>query len=198
MMSPQPMMRSLLFLPGNRENFYLKAPSLGADGYVIDFEDSVPDGEKATARRLMSVHAPLLAQTGSVWVRTNGHTVDHFADDISAASAIPDIRGLMLPKVDNTDDVRRIDAVLALSETEHGRAAGSLRLLLIIESAKAAWLAYDLATASNRVETLCFGGAQDGDLMTDLGADWSNDGAALLYARQRVLLACVYRIFDST
>jgi citrate lyase subunit beta/citryl-CoA lyase len=183
------MMRSLLFLPGNRESFYLKAPSLGADGYVIDLEDSVPDGEKAAARQLMSIHAPLLARSGSVWVRTNGHTARHFADDISAVSAITGIQGLMLPKVDNTDDVRQIDTVLTLSETKHGRAAGGLRLILIIESARAAWLAYDLVTASNRVETLCFGGARDGDLMTDLGVDWSNDGAALLYARQRLLLA---------
>ncbi len=183
------LMRSLLFLPGNQEKFCLKAATLPADGTVIDLEDSVPDSEKPAARTMMSEHAPLLAKTGAVWVRVNAHQSTHFAADIAAVTATSAIGGLMLPKVESVDDLREIDAVLARSEAEHGRAAGSLRLLLIIESAKAAWLAYDLATASPRVESLCFGGARDGDLMADLGADWSNDGAAMLHARQRVLLA---------
>ena len=36
------LMRSLLFLPGNREKFLEKAASFDADGFIIDFEDSVP------------------------------------------------------------------------------------------------------------------------------------------------------------
>jgi citrate lyase subunit beta/citryl-CoA lyase len=182
-------MRSLLFLPANREKFYAKAAALPADGYVIDLEDSVPESEKAAARRMMSDHAPRLATSGAVWARVNAHQSAHFAADIASVAAMSVIGGLMLPKIDSADDLRQIDAMLTRSEAEHGRAAGSVRLLLIIESAKAAWLAYDLATASPRVESLCFGGARGGDLMTDLGADWLNDGSALLYARQRVLLA---------
>ena len=33
------------------------------------------------------------------------------------------------------------------------------------------------------------GSAQDGDLQTDLGADWSPEGTELLYARSKVLLS---------
>jgi hypothetical protein len=46
-----PLMRSLLFLPGNREKFLEKALALDADGFIIDFEDSVPVAEKAAARK---------------------------------------------------------------------------------------------------------------------------------------------------
>jgi citrate lyase subunit beta / citryl-CoA lyase len=183
------LMRSLLFLPANQEKFYVKAADLPADGYVVDLEDSVPESEKTAARKMMSVYAPRLAEAGAVWARVNAHQSAHFAADIAAVTATSAIGGLMLPKIETVDDLRQIDAMLARSEAEHGRAAGAIRLLLIIESARAAWLAYDLATASPRVASLCFGGARDGDLMTDLGADWSNDGSAMLYARQRVLLA---------
>jgi citrate lyase subunit beta/citryl-CoA lyase len=119
----------------------------------------------------------------------NAHQSVHFMADIAAVAAISSVAGLMLPKIESVDDLRQIDAALTRSETDHDRRAGSLRLLLIIESAKATWLAYELAAASSRVESLCFGGARDGDLMVDLGVDWSNDGAAMLHARQRVLLA---------
>jgi citrate lyase subunit beta/citryl-CoA lyase len=38
------------------------------------------------------------------------------------------------------------------------------------------------------VASVCFGGAEDGDLVTDLGCQWSAEGTALLYARSKVLL----------
>lgn len=182
------LMRSLLFLPGNRETFYAKAAGVRADGYVVDLEDSVPGGEKLAARQLMSAQSPLLAKAGALWVRVNDHSSEHHLADVGAAASAA-ATGLMLPKVESTDDLRQVDLTLSRVERERGRQTSPLRLILIVESAKAAWLAYDLATASSRVAALCFGGARDGDLMTELGADWSNDGAAMLYARQRVLLA---------
>ena len=65
-----PLMRSLLFLPVNREKFLEKAAELDADGFVIDFEDSVPATEKAAARKCLATHAPAL-RGKSIWVRPN-------------------------------------------------------------------------------------------------------------------------------
>ena len=42
-MTAAPTMRSLLFLPGNREKFLEKAAAFDASGFIVDFEDSVPD-----------------------------------------------------------------------------------------------------------------------------------------------------------
>ena len=49
-----PLMRSLLFLPGNREKFLENAPALDADGFIFDFEDSVPVAEKAAASAVVA------------------------------------------------------------------------------------------------------------------------------------------------
>ena len=43
-------MRSLLFVPGNRRDMQEKAVSFTADILVPDMEDSVPVGEKSAAR----------------------------------------------------------------------------------------------------------------------------------------------------
>ena len=59
----------------------------------------------------------------------------------------------------------------------------------MIESARGVLFAYQIATAAQRVASLCLGGAEDGDLQTDLGCAWSIDGPELLYARQHTLLA---------
>lgn len=188
-MDPAALMRSLLFVPADQERLYAKAAELAADGYVVDLEDSVAEARKPAGRALVATHAARLAAAGSVWIRVNGHASPHFEEDIAAAASLDCVAGLVLPKIDGPDDLRAVEPSIARAEAAHGRAAGSLRLIVIIESAKAAWLSYDIAVSSGRVETLCFGGARDGDLMASIGCDWSNDGSALNHARQRVLLA---------
>ena len=46
-------LRTLLFVPGNRQNMIEKARNLPADVLVLDLEDSVPSIEKANARALV-------------------------------------------------------------------------------------------------------------------------------------------------
>ena len=44
------MFRSLLYVPANNERFVAKAADRGADGIILDLEDSIPATEKASAR----------------------------------------------------------------------------------------------------------------------------------------------------
>jgi citrate lyase subunit beta/citryl-CoA lyase len=98
-------MRSLLFLPGNREKFLEKAADLDADGFIVDFEDSVPASEKAAARKYLAVYAPALREK-SIWVRPNAPGTPHFEDDLAAVCGTPGIAGLMLPKAEDADALR--------------------------------------------------------------------------------------------
>ena len=43
-------LRSVLFVPGNKEDWIRKAPKYGADALILDLEDSVPPQEKDAAR----------------------------------------------------------------------------------------------------------------------------------------------------
>ena len=181
-------MRSLLFLPGNREKFLEKAASLDADGFIIDFEDSVPPAEKAAARRCLATHAPALAGK-SLWVRTNASDTPHFAEDLAAVCATPGVAGVFLPKAERADALRAVDRAIAAQEQAAGLAAGRLRLILTVETARGVARALDLAEASARTESIAFGGARDGDLMTDLGCVFSTESGTLQHARELVLIA---------
>jgi len=44
--------RSFIFVPGNRANMLERARNFNADVIMVDLEDSVPPGEKETAREM--------------------------------------------------------------------------------------------------------------------------------------------------
>ena len=65
------MLRSLLFVSGNRESRVAKALDSGADAVIVDLEDAVPEEEKAPTRRLVQqvLRAP---RRRALYVRING------------------------------------------------------------------------------------------------------------------------------
>ena len=52
-------LRSLLFVPGDRGDMIAKAPGYGADAIILDLEDGVAPETKAEARRVVSRALPL-------------------------------------------------------------------------------------------------------------------------------------------
>ena len=191
-----PLARSFLYVPANREKFLEKAIALPADAFIFDLEDSVPLAEKTNARAGVREYAPKIAGDRA-WVRVNGLNSDLAADDLDAVAGIAGLAGIFLPKVETPDEVRHWDALIDAHEIAHGRAPGTIKLVLSIESALGALNAHAMATAAARVVSLAFGGAQDGDLNTDLGCAWSIDGPEMLHARSHTLLAARAARFDT-
>jgi citrate lyase subunit beta / citryl-CoA lyase len=179
--------RSLLFVPANRAKLLDKALSLPADGVILDLEDSVPAEEKPRARLAARDYTARIP--GSAWIRVNAPDSPHHAEDLHATAGAPRLAGYMVPKADTVAQVKALDQQLAMLEAEHKLEPGHYRLILLMESARAVFHAYELATASPRVFTLVFGGARDADLQNDLGCSWSLDGPEMLHARQQALLA---------
>ena len=58
----RPVWRSLLYVPVNVDRYVDKAHTRGADGVILDLEDSVPPAEKAQARTLIDAAADMLSQ----------------------------------------------------------------------------------------------------------------------------------------
>lgn len=182
--------RSLLFVPANREKMVAKMHDLPADGFILDLEDSVPPAEKSNARAAAADHvASGRTRDRALWVRVNSLESELLAEDMRAVLGKGRVSGFIVPKVETVADVRRIAQVLDGLEAAAGVAAGSTEIIVILESAKAVLFTFDLASASPRVASLAFGGARDGDFMTDVGCDWSIDGPEIMYARQHALLA---------
>lgn len=183
-------LRTLLFVPGHRERMLEKAPTAGADGLLYDLEDSVPHGERDTARTML---AAALAQPVALprYVRVNG--IADAGHEVTAADldsvVVAGLDGIVLPKAQSADEVRWASGELDRLEAARGIEAGRIEIVPMIESALGVEFAYAILTASPRVASVIVGSAEDGDLQTDLGAEWSPEGVELLYARSRILLA---------
>ena len=178
--------RSLLFVPGHKPSMVAKAMASEADGVIIDLEDAVPDDHKLEARAQLAE----LGDPGGrdVFVRTNGPATDLLWGDINAlAAARP--AGLLLPKAELPSDVLRIDGALLAAEEAAGLDPGSIDLLLSLESALGLHNAYEMARASERVVSLVFASGEEGDLVADLGVQWSLAGPEMLMARSQTVIA---------
>jgi citrate lyase subunit beta / citryl-CoA lyase len=191
-----PLARSFLYVPANREKFLEKAVGLPSDAFIFDLEDSVPPAEKANARAGVRAYAPKIPDDRS-WVRVNGLDTGLAEADLDAVIGVAGIAGIFVPKIETRDEAQRWDRMIGALEAQRGLAAGAIKLVLSIESARGVLNAFDMALAAARVVSLSFGGAQDGDLNTDLGCVWSIDGPEMLHARSHTLLAARAARFDT-
>jgi citrate lyase subunit beta/citryl-CoA lyase len=178
--------RSLIFVPGIRENMIEKARGFEADVIVVDLEDSVPPAEKEQARKIVRKAVPRLAALGhSVHVRVNPVGSGLARDDL-AAVVCAGLSGVNLPKVESTQDIRDIDVIIREQELEHGVKPGTLALIPAIESARGVLRCEEICRASTRLTAITFGAD---DYTADLGVHRTREGRELDYARQ-VMAVC--------
>ena len=67
-------------------------------------------------------------------------------------------------------------------------AVGQVEIFPTLETAKGIYHAYQIATSSSRVPTLCGTAGKGGDTARSLGYVWSKPGSETLYIRSKVLL----------
>jgi citrate lyase subunit beta/citryl-CoA lyase len=173
-------------MPANRQRMLDRGPTAGADALLPDLEDSVPLDEKDTARAMLREYIPA-HRDQAIFVRVNAVASGQTRRDLEAV-VVDGLSGIFLPKVDSPDEIHQVTGWLDALEFAAGLPAGQVEIVAMIESALGAYRAYEIATASPRMASLCFASAQDGDFQTDLGCDWSVEGTEMLYARSKVLL----------
>ena len=164
-----PLMRSKLFVPASRPEFFAKALAGEADAISFDLEDAVQESRKVEARRTLQAflqETPPRRHGKVVIVRVNGLTTPHFEADI-AAVAWPGVDMINVPKPESAGDVRAAAAVLARYETER-RIERPIGILPNIESPRGLRLAAEIASAHPRVVGLQLG---LGDLFEPFGID---------------------------
>lgn len=176
-------LRSLLFVPGNKANMLEKALGLDPDAFVPDMEDSVPAAEKTNARETVAKFLPKLAARGMpVIPRVNALDTDWFESDIAAVVG-PDIFGISIGKVRTAADVSEISQALADHERDAGLIVGHLKLLPWIETAEAIVNCNAICRASERIVAVAFGGE---DFANDMGIERLADESQVAYARQQL------------
>jgi len=179
-------LRSLLFVPGNRAEMLAKATSLTPDAFVPDMEDSVPVEEKTHARNITASFVSQLAQGGALVIpRVNSLDTGLLAEDLAAVVG-PHIYGVSVGKIYTPQDVETISNILARLELKAGVPMGHTKLVLWMETAMAIVHAYAICTASPRIVGAAFGAE---DLTHDMGLERTADDSEVAVPRSIVCIA---------
>ncbi|MEU8786226.1 CoA ester lyase [Streptomyces sp. NPDC048637] len=187
----RPLLRSLLFVPGNRTGWLPKARAAGADAAILDLEDAVPAADKPSARGRVAEAVALAAgdppDAMALFVRIN--PLDGWATAGELRAVVrPGLTGIVLPKVRCAQDVRFADRLLTWCEQEQGLPGGTVALVPLLETARGLHDAHDIATAAARVAYPGAVTASGGDVARAVGYRWSQEGTETLALRSRVLL----------
>jgi citrate lyase subunit beta/citryl-CoA lyase len=178
-------MRSKLFVPGSRPEFFAKAMAGEADAISIDLEDAVEESRKTEARAAVREFLRGLpaGKSKTIIVRVNGIATEHFEADVEAIAG-PGLDLINVPMTETGDDVRKAAAVIARVEKAKG-IVQPIGILANVETAKAFRLAAEIASADPRVAGLQLG---FGDLLEPLSID-RYDPAVVLHFQLGVRLA---------
>jgi len=152
-------MRTMLFVPGSRPAMFPKAAASEADAVCLDLEDSVLPDEKATARanvirglnEIDFGHRLRMVRINSL----DGEFADRDLREVMEAAG-DRVDLVMIPKVASAADIAFVDDILTRIE----QAQGSQRRVGIeaqIESAAGFLYVREIASASERLESLIFG-----------------------------------------
>ena len=151
-------MRSKLFVPGARPEFFAKALSGAADALSFDLEDAVAEGSKVAARVAVAAFLTSEAALNSgkaLIVRTNALHSSHFAADIEAVVG-QGLALINLPKIESVAEV--LAAVHRIEAAERANGVDNpVGLLVNIETPTALADAARIASSHPRIKGLQLG-----------------------------------------
>lgn len=175
--------RSRLYVPGSEPKYFVNAALHGADGVILDLEDSVHIGEKDAARLLVrnALRAVDFLQCERM-VRINQLPLG-LEDLDEVVPEFPDL--ILIPKVENPNQVTEAGRRIAEIKANYG-ITRAIWLMPILESALGIENAFAIAQASEQIVAITIGLE---DYTADLGVVKTPSGVESLYARQRVVNA---------
>jgi len=173
--------RSLIFVPGNNPRFLEKAKKIQADIVCFDLEDSVPDNEKTSARKLIKNALKSRSEySSSIFVRTNSPLSGKISSDLNEIIQ-KGIDGIVIPKVNNISELKKIQKIL--SGLEKSKKLKPIQIIPSIESAEGVVNSYQIASFGKRVTAIVFGIF---DLLNDLGVEYTKDSPGGKYSRYKI------------
>ncbi len=168
--------RSNLLVPLTDDSAVDDAWRHDADAITIDLEDNA---DAALRRRVKGDIAKAGKGAAEIFVRVNKKSLEVDLDAI----IWPGLRGIMLPRVESAAEVAQTAEIVSTLERERGLTASSIKLIVLLESARAVWDMRAIITASARIEQA---GLDEVDLAADLGIDPDPEYDPFIYARGRL------------
>ncbi len=178
-----PVWRSLLYVPANNPRFIDKVHTRGADGVILDLEDSVPAGQRNAARAALknSIEAAG-AGASDVLVRINAGARDREAD--LDAAVVSGVTALVVPKAESAPQIAQLAVEVLELEVYRMLEPEAIRFLVLIESPEGLLNAREVARADGRVVALSLGSE---DFAAETGMQPNEDN--LLLPKQLTLFA---------
>ncbi len=172
--------RAILYVPGDDLHKIRKASGLGVDSICMDMEDGVASNRKDQAR-LAIVEALSTFDFGPSerLARINAIGSGLESDDLRVVLPVrPD--GIVVPKVEEGEQVRWVSEKITATEREMGWPVGSIPLIILVETARGIINLAQIAGAAPRLEAIIFGAE---DLAGDVGmARTAPDGKCSMLA----------------
>jgi citrate lyase subunit beta/citryl-CoA lyase len=158
-------MSCLLYVPCGDARKLHKACDLPVHGVILDLEDAIAVDRKADAREQLGVCVEALLASGRIaYLRINAISTEYWKDDVAAALDAG-VEFLFVPKVESTEELRKLDRFIQKHR------APNVRYAVLIESAAALLRLEKLARASERIAHVGIGFA---DVCADLGLTWES------------------------
>ena len=186
-------MRSLLFVPADGGSKLDKAMASGADGVIIDLEDSIAAESKESARKLaldFLKSAQSRKDRPQLLVRINGLDTGMTDADLDAVvPGKPD--AVLLPKAEGGVTVIHLDAKLTVREALAGLPEGEIKILAqTVESPAGLFSAGSYRNCSARLIGMTWGPE---DLSAELGAEANREIDGTLTEPYRIARAmCLF------
>jgi citrate lyase subunit beta/citryl-CoA lyase len=185
-------MRSLLFVPADGGAKLDKAMASGADGVILDLEDSIAPERKELARKAaLDFLKKAKGKKGPrLLVRINGLDTGMTDADLDAiVPGAPDV--ILFPKAEGGATVTHVDAKLTAREAIAGLPEGSIKILAqTVESAAGLFTAGTYKNCSARLIGMTWGPE---DLSAELGAEANRDATGELTEPYRIARAmCLF------
>ena len=164
----------------------------GADLVMLDLEDSIPRGDDAAlaAGRANVVRALTTLDWGRSlrFFRPRGLALDPAFEDVRevVTAAGSRLEGLIWPKTEGASEILLLDEALGEAERAAGIAEGSIKIGVLIESARAEEEAFWIAGASRRIRSLIFGAFDYFSSLGMVGARYRFDHPMVDAARMRI------------
>jgi citrate lyase subunit beta / citryl-CoA lyase len=173
--------RSRLYLPGNEPKFAINAAIHQPDGLILDLEDSVAPSEKDAARiavRNALIHLDFMSAEKMVRINQGERGLKDLEFIVPYG-----VQLILLPKMETANEVQKFDARIKEIAADNG-IDYEIWLMPIVESAKGAWFAYDIAAASGQIVGLAIGLE---DYTADIGVQRTNEGKESIWARSQLV-----------
>src|SRR5690625_1820444 len=117
------MLRTCMFIPGDKDRHLEKVKTLSADAYIFDLEDAVAVENKTTARQKVKRFIENTVHL-TKFVRVNAVETAYFLEDIQEV-VHANLAGIVLPMTNKKEDIVVTDYLLGQMEKKKHMKSGS-------------------------------------------------------------------------